>query len=424
MDAFLIQGPSPLKGEVEIDGAKNAALPILFASLMVEGEVVLQNIPKVQDVLTTRALFKKLGIPCKSNKKEFVLDPRKLTKVVAPYELVKQMRASILCLGPLLARYGEAKVSFPGGCTIGSRPINWHIDGLTRLGAEITVKDGFVEAKAKKLTGASFRFPKKTVTGTANVLCAAVLASGKTCLSNVAREPEIQDLCHFLVTMGARISGIGTATLEIQGVKHLRSGAYRVMDDRLEWGTFAIAAAATQGDVVIKSHLNGGITRLLIKKLREAGATISVDTANQCTHVTRLGSLKHVNITTRPYPGFPTDLQAPWMALMTQAKGISHIKEHIFENRFMHVAELSRLGAHIDIHGVNEAVVRGAPNTLTGAEIMASDLRASAALVIAALCAKGETRIRRIYHLDRGYQGMETKLQKLGASVKRIEAPI
>jgi UDP-N-acetylglucosamine 1-carboxyvinyltransferase len=382
--------------------------------------VELEGVPRVNDIWTTLKLFREMGVQAEFDQTTFCLDPCRIDHLVAPYDWVKRMRASVLCLGPLLGKYGEVNVSFPGGCAIGARPINLHLAGLSALGAEMDIQEGYVKASAKQLKGTRHRFPQVTVTGTANVLCAAVMAEGETVLENAACEPEVVDLCRFLKRMGATIHGEGTDTLTIVGPAKLGGARYRIMPDRIEWGTYAIAAAATGGEMDLRSE--GGPYYLnIVNPLREAG--VGVELGDDVCRVKAVRTIRPVSVTTSPYPGFPTDLQAQWMALMLSADGVSQVVETIFENRFMHVPELMRLGGQIELTGPQVATVRGTPGKLTGAEVMASDLRASASLVIAGLTAQGTTRIRRIYHLERGYEAMDQKLSSLGADIQRVKAP-
>ena len=419
MDKFLIRGGQPLKGKIEISGAKNSALPCLAAALLTAETVTLHNVPYVKDLITQRRLLEDLGAT--------VLTPELRTHKVtannvqvfeAPYELVKTMRASVLALGPLLARFGQAKVSLPGGCAIGTRPIDLHLKAFEELGATVSLESGDVIARAAKgrLVGTEMEFEKVTVTGTENVMMAASLAKGKTTIRNAAMEPEIEDLAELLNKMGARIKGAGTPVIEIAGVEHLGGAQHTIIPDRIETGTFAVAAAITNGEIEIK-NCNPKHIQAVIEKLREAG--VEVDELNQSTlHVRSSGRLVASNVTTEPHPKFPTDMQAQYMVLMTQAEGTSTVTETIFENRFMHVGELIRMGADIHISG-NHAVVNG-PTQLTGAKVIASDLRASASLVLAGLCAKGETMIDRVYHIDRGYETIVRKLRSVGAQIDRI----
>ena len=422
MDKLLIRGGRPLAGEVPIAGAKNAALPELCAALLTDEPVRLHNVPRLQDVATTLKLLRTLGAQA-----ERVADGEADSAVtvhaagpidpVAPYELVKTMRASILVLGPLLARFGQATVSLPGGCAIGSRPVDQHIKGLQAMGAEIVVEHGNIVAKAGRLRGARITTDMVTVTGTENLLMAAALADGETVLENAAQEPEVPDLAQLLIAMGARIEGHGTSRITIQGVERLHAPVrpHRVVPDRIEAGTFLCAVAAAGGDVLLRGaraeHLDA-----VIEKLREAGAVI--EAVDGCVRVRADGRPRAVSFRTSEYPGFPTDMQAQFMAVNCIADGAAKVSETIFENRFMHVNELLRLGAHIEIDG-HMAMVQGVPQ-LSGANVMATDLRASASLVIAGLVADGETLVDRIYHLDRGYDRMEAKLRGLGANIERV----
>lgn len=420
MDKFLIRGGSPLRGKIEISGAKNSALPCLAATLLTAETVTLHNVPYVKDLITQRRLLEDLGATVLTPElRTHKVNARNVQVFEAPYELVKTMRASVLALGPLLARFGQAKVSLPGGCAIGTRPIDLHLKAFEQLGAVVLLESGDVVARAPKgrLVGAPIDFQKVTVTGTENVMMAAALASGKTIINNAAQEPEIDDLAELLNKMGARIKGAGTSVMEIEGVESLGGAEHTIIPDRIETGTFIVAAAITNGEIEIKScrpeHL-----RAVIKKLRDSG--VEIDELNQSTLLVRCGpnGLKAQDVTTEPHPLFPTDMQAQYMALMTQAVGTSKITETIFENRFMHASELIRMGADIQISG-NTATVRGQTN-LMGARLQASDLRASASLVLAALCAGGETMIERVYHIDRGYETIVRKLRSLGADIERI----
>ena len=415
MDKMVVVGGKTLNGEVRTSGAKNSALKVLFSTILAEGTHRFQNVPDLKDIQSTSELLASLGIHCERQGQDFLVHSGSLKSMEASYDLVRKMRASILCLGPMLAKYGEAVVSLPGGCAIGSRPIDLHIEGMKALGAEIELKEGYVRAKAKKLKGTTFLFENITVGGTENVMMAATLAEGTTILENVAKEPEIIDLAEYLNKMGAKITGHGTAVMKIEGVEKLKPASHSVMPDRIEAGTLLIAGAITGGEVTVTDCVPHHIESLIFK-LKEAGFKIST-TANSVT-VHPLKQWEAVDITTSPYPQFPTDLQAQFMSLMTVANGTSVISETVFENRFMHVQELMRLGADITPKS-RVAVVRGNPNGLTGAPVMATDLRASACLVLAGLVAKGETTINRIYHLDRGYEKMEVKLGKLGASISR-----
>ena len=416
MDKLLINGGKHLTGEVTIAGAKNAALPILCAGLLTADTLQLSNVPRLQDVATMEKLLRQMGLSIEKNGEVLALSGRDINKPEAPYEMVKTMRASILVLGPLLARFGEAKVSLPGGCAIGSRPVDQHIKGLQAMGAEIKIEGGYIYAHAKKLKGTRIVTDMITVTGTENLLMAAVLAEGDTVLENAAREPEVGDLAQLLVAMGAQIEGIGTDRLLIHGVPSLHGASHAVIADRIETGTFLCAVAATGGDVVLRG-VRHDILDVVIDKLREAGAVVTVN--EDSMRVQMSARPKPVSFRTTEYPGFPTDMQAQFMALNCLADGNSHVTETIFENRYMHVQELNRLGAAIEIDG-HTAMIQGVP-TLIGAPVMATDLRASASLVIAGLAAQGETLIDRIYHLDRGYDRMEVKLSELGADIKRIK---
>lgn len=420
MDKFLVRGGKPLNGKIEISGAKNSALPCLAATLLSSETVTLHNVPYVKDLITFRRLLEDLGATALTPELRTVkVNASNVQIYEAPYELVKTMRASVLALGPLLARSGQAKVSLPGGCAIGTRPIDLHLKAFEQLGAVVSLESGDVVARAPKgrLVGATLEFEKVTVTGTENVMMAASLATGKTVIKNAAQEPEIDDLAELLNKMGARIKGAGTSTIEIEGVEALGSAEHTIIPDRIETGTFIVAAAITGGELEIKSCDPTHLTAV-IAKLREAG--VEITELNQSTlHVKRSrGGLKAVDVTTEPHPLFPTDMQAQYMALMTQSEGESKVVETIFENRFMHASELIRMGANIHING-NTAIVNGRTQ-LTGAKIIASDLRASASLVLAALCADGETMIDRVYHIDRGYETIVRKLRSLGGDIRRI----
>ena len=416
MDKLLLRGNGPLHGELRISGAKNAALPCLAATLLAREPVQLRNIPHLRDITTTLELLSTLGARVLVDGQLGIeVDPRPVHSVVAPYELVKTMRASILVLGPLLARHGSAEVSLPGGCAIGSRPVSVHLSGLQALGAEITVEDGFVKAQASRLRGTRIVMEIVSVTGTENLLMAATLAEGRTILENAAREPEIVDLARCLSAMGARISGAGTSVIEIEGVAELHGAEHSVVPDRIETGTYLVAAAMAGGDICLK-RTDAGLLESVILKLREAGAEVSAEADTIRIRMTRRPQA--VDVRTAPYPAFPTDMQAQFMAMNCIAVGSSVVTETIFENRFMHVSELQRLGADINADG-KTAVVRGVPR-LRGAPVMATDLRASASLVLAGLVAEGETLIDRIYHLDRGYEVIEEKLSALGADIRRI----
>ncbi len=416
MDKLAIQGGVVLSGEVAISGAKNAALPIICATLLSAEPLVLTNVPHLNDISTMLRLLGDMGVAVTIDGPQgLVLDSHSITNPVAAYDLVKTMRASILVLGPLLARCGEARVSLPGGCAIGSRPVDQHIKGLQAMGAEITVEQGYVHAKAKRLKGARICTDMVTVTGTENLMMAACLADGETVIENAAREPEVVDLANCLISMGARISGAGSDIIRIQGVERLHGASHSIMPDRIETGTYLCAAAATGGDVRLV-NTSAAYLDVVIDKLMDAGCEIV--TERDAIHLKAPARLKAVSLRTAPYPAFPTDMQAQFMAINTVAEGTATIRETIFENRFMHAVELIRLGANIEING-NTALVTGKPS-LDGATVMATDLRASASLVIAGLVAQGETIIDRIYHLDRGYERIEEKLSKLGAVVRRV----
>ncbi|UCV04453.1 UDP-N-acetylglucosamine 1-carboxyvinyltransferase [Dechloromonas denitrificans] len=416
MDKLLIQGGNALSGEVAISGAKNAALPILCASLLTAEPLHLTNVPHLNDISTMLRLLGDMGVGVTMDGVDgLILDGSGLNNAVASYEMVKTMRASILVLGPLVARCGEARVSLPGGCAIGARPVDQHIKGLQAMGAEIKVEQGYVHAKASRLKGARICTDMVTVTGTENLMMAACLADGETVIENAAREPEVVDLANCLVSMGARISGAGTDVIRIQGVEKLHGATHAIMPDRIETGTYLCAAAATGGDVRLLKT-SAAYLDTVVDKLMDAGCEITVE--RDAIRLVAPRRLKSVSLRTAPYPAFPTDMQAQFMAINSVADGVATIRETIFENRFMHVSELVRLGADIQIEG-NNAVVRGVAR-LEGATVMATDLRASASLVIAGLVAQGETLIDRIYHLDRGYERIEEKLARLGASVKRV----
>jgi UDP-N-acetylglucosamine 1-carboxyvinyltransferase len=416
MDKLLITGGNRLAGEIAISGAKNAALPILCAGLLTADTVQLSNVPKLQDVATMLKLLRQIGLKIEQDDDKVALNGSAVDKLEAPYEMVKTMRASILVLGPLVARFGEAKVSLPGGCAIGSRPVDQHIKGLQAMGAEINIEAGYIHAKAKRLKGTRVVTDMITVTGTENLLMAATLADGETVLENAAREPEVTDLANLLVAMGAKIEGIGTDRLIVQGVEKLHGASHTVIADRIETGTFLCAVAAAGGDVTL-TNTRSDILDAALDKLREAGAILT--SGPDWIRVQMASRPKAVSFRTTEYPGFPTDMQAQFMALNCLAEGGSRVAETIFENRFMHVQELNRLGASIDIEG-HTAIVTGV-NKLVGAPVMATDLRASASLVIAALAAQGETLVDRIYHLDRGYDRMEIKLSSVGANIKRVK---
>ena len=416
MEKLLINGGNPLEGEVRISGAKNSVLPILAASLLCEDNLVIGNVPHLQDVTTTISLLTEMGANLSIDERMNVsVNAASVKNFYAPYEMVKTMRASILVLGPLLAHFGEAKVSLPGGCAIGSRPVNLHIDGLKAMGASIKVEDGYIFAKAKKLKGARISLPIATVTGTENLMMAAALATGKTIIKNAAKEPEIIDLANCLRLMGANIKGDGTPEITVEGVKELKGCNYDVLPDRIETATFLVAAAITKGKLTL-THTRPDTIKIIIDKLKKAGADIA--TKNDIINIEVKSQLNSVNITTNPYPDFPTDMQAQFIALNSIAKGKSKVTESVFENRFMHVQELVRMGANIDVNG-NIATIQGV-KSLKGAPVMATDLRASASLILAGLVAEGDTVVDRIYHIDRGYECIEEKLTKLGANIKRL----
>ncbi|GAB6196525.1 UDP-N-acetylglucosamine 1-carboxyvinyltransferase [Lysobacter xanthus] len=417
MQKIVVEGGAPLHGEVRISGAKNAVLPILCATLLADGPMTLRNVPHLHDVHTTARLLAELGARVGDEGPGVVtVDPTTVHSQVAPYELVKTMRASVLVLGPLLAKYGHAEVSLPGGCAIGSRPVDLHIKGLQTLGAKITVENGFIKAQADRLRGARHVFDIVSVGATENVLMAAVLAEGRTVLENAAMEPEIVDLAECLVAMGANITGAGTGRIVVEGVERLRACTHHVVADRIEAGTFLVAAAMTGGRVTL-THARPDTMDAVLDKLKETGAELDCD-GDRIMIDMHGRRPKAVDITTAPHPGFPTDMQAQFMAMNCVADGVSVINETIFENRFMHVNELLRLGADIRVDG-HTAVVRGVPR-LSGAPVMATDLRASASLILAGLVADGTTTIDRIYHLDRGYENIEQKLSGLGAKISRI----
>lgn len=418
MDKLVIQGGTPLHGEVRISGAKNSALPILLATLLIDDAVTISNVPHLRDVTTTMELLGSMGADLLVH--EFLaieIDARKVNNFTAPYELVKTMRASILALGPLLARYGKANISLPGGCAIGARPVNIHLDGMRALGATIIVENGYIEAFCdKRLQGTEITMDMVTVTGTENLIMASVLAEGTTILHNSAQEPEVIDLANFLNTMGAKISGAGTETITIEGVERLHGGKYKVIPDRIEAGTFLVATAMTKGHVRLKDVEPNTLNNVL-EKLQEAGAEIIC--GNNWIELNMHNQQpKAVDIVTAPYPGFPTDMQAQFLAMNCVAEGVGHITETIFENRFMHVQELQRLSANITID--KRTVTSIGKPILIGAPVMATDLRASASLVLAGLMAEGNTTVDRIYHIDRGYERIEEKLSQLGAKISRV----
>ncbi len=418
MDKFIIQGGRPLEGTVRISGAKNAALPIMAAALLTSEKVQLDNIPRVRDIVTMAKLLAHMKVHVIAQDvppSAMTIQTEEISHAEAPYELVKTMRASVLTLGPLVARFGYARVSLPGGCAIGARPIDLHIQALEKMGAKMVTEHGYVEARAERLRGAEIHFEKITVTGTENILMAATLAQGETILSNAAREPEIADLADLLIKMGAKIEGAGTSTIRVRGVEKLHGAAHRVIPDRIEVGTFLVAGAITGGNVLLTEceprHLCA-----IIDKLSECGVEITAESATSL-RVRASGKLRTADVTTEEYPGFATDMQAQYLALATQAEGDSLITETIFENRFMHASEMIRMGANIEING-RQAIVHG-PTPLSGTTIIASDLRASASLVLAGLVAENTTVVDRVYHIDRGYERIENKLRALGARIER-----
>ncbi|MCB2099468.1 MAG: UDP-N-acetylglucosamine 1-carboxyvinyltransferase [Rhodobacterales bacterium] len=424
MDQILIRGGRPLSGTIPIGGAKNAALPLMAAGLLTANTLTLHNLPHLADISSMAHLLAELGVEIHMNGgvenghtgRAFSLCAANVADTTAPYDLVRKMRASVLVLGPMLARTGHARVSLPGGCAIGTRPVDLHLKALEQLGAEIELKEGYIEARAPKgLTGASILFPVVTVGGTENLMMAATLARGETVIANAAREPEVSDLARCLQAMGAEIDGVGTDTLRIQGRESLHGADHVVVPDRIETGTYAVAAAITGGTVTL-TGTRAELIETLVNSLQEAG--VAVTATNDGLTVSRTGTLRGVDVMTEPYPGFPTDMQAQMMALMSVAEGASMITETIFENRFMHVPELCRMGADINVHG-RSAIVRGVGG-LSGAPVMATDLRASVSLVLAGLAARGETLVNRVYHLDRGYERLEAKLAACGADIERV----
>jgi len=421
VDKLIVTGAGPLDGEVIISGAKNAALPILISSLLVDGKLTLSNVPHLQDITTTMSLLGFLGVEMEIDERmNIAADASGLNKVRAPYDLVKTMRASILVLGPLLARMGHAEVSLPGGCAIGSRPVNLHIKGLEAMGADVVIEDGYIKATADRLKGARIFMDMVSVTGTENLMMAAALAQGTTVIENAAREPEIVDLANCLNAMGAQVSGAGSAELVIDGVDSLHDASHRVISDRIETGTYLVAGAVTRGRVKAKST-DATYLDAVLDKLNEAGADLTID--DDSIEINMHGKQpKAVNIHTAPHPAFPTDMQAQFVTMNSLASGTSKVVETIFENRFMHVQELQRMGAKIDLEG-NTAFITGR-NKLRGAPVMATDLRASASLVLAGLMADKPTVIDRIYHIDRGYESIEEKLSRLGANIRRIPAHV
>ncbi len=414
MDEILISGGNRLAGEVRISGAKNSALPILASTILSGGECIITNVPRVVDVLTMGKLLGILGAKVSHEGNRAVIQADAIASTEAPYDLVKTMRASVLVLGPLVARWGEAKVSLPGGCAIGSRPVNLHLAGLSKLGADISIEHGYITAKAKRLNGARIYCDTPTVTGTENLMMAASLAEGVTMLENAAKEPEIVDLADFLVKRGARVDGAGTDVITIEGVRELHGGEHEVIPDRIEAGTYLAAGAITRGDVTA-THCRPSHLEAVLMKLREAGADVREE--KDTVRLTMPDKLKGTDLRTLPFPGFPTDMQAQMVALVSLAEGTSVITETVFESRFMHVEELRRMGADIRVES-NRLVVTGCTK-LTGAPVMASDLRASAGLIVAGLAAEGMTQVQRVYHLDRGYERIEEKLQALGADIRR-----
>ncbi len=420
MDKIVIQGQKQLQGSVATSGAKNSALPLLFSTLLCDGKHIFKNVPYLQDIISTQTLLEHLGARVYRDGDLFIVETKMNDSKKAPYDLVRKMRASILCLGPLLARYGEAVVSLPGGCAIGTRPIDKHLDAMKALGAAIDIQEGYVVASSKekkRLQGATIIFDGVTVGGTENALMAAVLTEGTTVIENAAKEPEIEDLANYLVKMGAKIEGIGTGILRVTGSDRLTPAEHTVIPDRIEAGTLLLAGAITGGEVTVTNCIPAH-QDALVAKMREAG--FSIDSTEDAITVHKCSGWRGVDVQTAPYPGFATDMQAQFMALMTQAEGTSILTENIFENRFMHVQELVRMNADITTR-TQVAIVRGKKGQLKGAPVMATDLRASASLILAGLAAKGETHVLRVYHLDRGYENLEVKLQKLGANAKRTK---
>jgi UDP-N-acetylglucosamine 1-carboxyvinyltransferase len=420
MDKFVIRGGNPLLGTIRVSGAKNSALPCMAAAILTEDEVTLENIPQVRDIETERKLLVSMGAEVELGygraQHRTKICCRTLSDPEAKYEIVKTMRASSLVLGPLIARCGMARVAMPGGCAIGGRPIDLHIKGLEKMGATITQEHGYLEARVQRLRGAHLVFGKITVTGTEDLLMAAVMAEGETLMENCAREPEVVDLASLLTAMGAKIQGAGTSTIQVQGVSRLHGARYRINPDRIEAGTFLIAGAITGGDLIV-ANCNPGHLGAVISKLQEAGVRVD-QLGPDSIRVRSDGPLRAADISTEEYPGFPTDMQAQYMALATQSEGVSQVKENIFENRFMHVQELVRMGANIKVDG-NTATIRGSAK-LSAAAVMCSDLRASASLVLAALVADGESILDRVYHMDRGYERIEEKLRGVGAQIRRL----
>ena len=417
MEKLLIKGGASLKGEISCSGAKNAALPMIAATILSDEDIILKNLPYLQDITTMFELLGSMGADILLNENmDFTIATNNLKEKEARYELVKTMRASILVLGPLVAKYGEAKIALPGGCAIGSRPVNYHLDALEQLGATITLKNGYIEANAKKLIGSKIKFDGITVTGTENIMMAACLAEGTTTLTNVAKEPEIIDLAEFLNKMGAKISGAGSDEITIEGVERLYGTEHSIPADRIEAGTYLVAAAVTNGEIKING-INPNRLIKVLDKLIETGAKVETS-EDSISLIMNKDKPKPVDITTAPFPEFPTDMQAQFSVINALANGVSNIYETVFENRFMHVQELNRMGCNIQING-NQAIIEGV-DSLYGAEVMATDLRASASLILAGLCAKGETKVDRIYHIDRGYERIEEKLNYLGANIIRL----
>ena len=417
MEKLLIKGGASLKGEISCSGAKNAALPMIAATILSDEDIILKNLPYLQDITTMFELLGSMGADILLNENmDFTIATNNLKEKEARYELVKTMRASILVLGPLVAKYGEAKIALPGGCAIGSRPVNYHLDALEQLGATITLKNGYIEASAKKLIGSKIKFDGITVTGTENIMMAACLAEGTTILTNVAKEPEIIDLAEFLNKMGAKISGAGSDEITIEGVERLYGTEHSIPADRIEAGTYLVAAAVTNGEIKING-INPNRLIKVLDKLIETGAKVETS-EDSISLIMNKDKPKPVDITTAPFPEFPTDMQAQFSVINALANGVSNIYETVFENRFMHVQELNRMGCNIQING-NQAIIEGV-DSLYGAEVMATDLRASASLILAGLCAKGETKVDRIYHIDRGYERIEEKLNYLGANIIRL----
>ena len=417
MEKLLIKGGASLKGEISCSGAKNAALPMIAATILSDEDIILKKLPYLQDITTMFELLGSMGAHILLNENmDFTIASNNLKEKEARYELVKTMRASILVLGPLVAKYGEAKIALPGGCAIGTRPVNYHLDALEQLGATITLKNGYIEASAKKLIGSKIKFDGITVTGTENIMMAACLAEGTTTLTNVAKEPEIIDLAEFLNKMGAKISGAGSDEITIEGVGRLHGTIHSIPADRIEAGTYLVAALVTKGEIKING-INPNRLIKVLDKLIETGANVET-TENSITLKMNKDKPKPVDITTAPFPEFPTDMQAQFSVINALANGVSNIYETVFENRFMHVQELNRMGCNIQVNG-NQAIIEGV-DSLYGAEVMATDLRASASLILAGLCAKGETKVDRIYHIDRGYERIEEKLNYLGANIIRL----